>query len=276
MRCGKALFALRCSVHKDLIEHIRDLEKPKEVWETLEKLFKKKKKSRLQMLENELANTTQGWVNQPTIVELENLLMNQEALVMPMAEFSISDKDEALFLKIKIVSVESGSKRISRNKVTKLGKGNAGTFKMEGKEEEKGHLQDWDTCLSATTLDASESIKVPVLTSIDKDNMGEGLAAISYEKDWIIDLGCSHHLTGDSSLFSQWNEYKGNKAIVTADNTIHPMVDEGCVKEKATEQETDVVTLNSVYHVSDMTKKLVSVSQISKSGKYVLLVQIMC
>ena len=60
IKCGKALFALRGSIHKDLIDHIRDKESPKDVWETLEKLFTKKNTARLQFLENELANTTQG------------------------------------------------------------------------------------------------------------------------------------------------------------------------------------------------------------------------
>lgn len=149
IKCGKALFALRGSIHKDLIDHIRDKETPKDVWDTLEKLFTKKNTARLQFLENELANTNQGnmsiaqyfqkvkslcaeiseldpdepikearmrrylirgikeytpfltsiqgWANQPSIVELENLLTNQEALAMQMAKASISENDEALF-----------------------------------------------------------------------------------------------------------------------------------------------------------------------------------
>ena len=31
IKCGKALFALRGSIHKDLIDHIRDKESPKDV-----------------------------------------------------------------------------------------------------------------------------------------------------------------------------------------------------------------------------------------------------
>ncbi|KAK3028021.1 hypothetical protein RJ639_040020 [Escallonia herrerae] len=168
MRCRKALFALRCSVHKDLIEHIRDREKPKEVWETLEKLFKRKNTSRLQMLENELANTTQ-----------------------------------------------------------------------ENKASSFPEIESSAICMARAS------------------------------RFTIIDSGCSPHLTGDSSLFSHWNEYKGNNAIVAADNTVHPMVNDGSVKVKTTKQEIDSVTLNSVYHVPGMTKNLVSVSQISESGKYI-------
>ncbi|GAV83280.1 UBN2_3 domain-containing protein [Cephalotus follicularis] len=60
IKCGKALFALRTSISKDHIDHIRDVASPKEVWNTLERLFTKKNTARLQLLENELAGLTQG------------------------------------------------------------------------------------------------------------------------------------------------------------------------------------------------------------------------
>ena len=60
VKCGKMLFVLRTMVNKELINHIRDLDTPKDVWETLEKLFSKKNVARLQLLENELASTMQG------------------------------------------------------------------------------------------------------------------------------------------------------------------------------------------------------------------------
>lgn len=39
IKYDKALFALRTSVNKEYIEHVRDVTLPKEVWETLERLF---------------------------------------------------------------------------------------------------------------------------------------------------------------------------------------------------------------------------------------------
>ncbi|OIS98413.1 hypothetical protein A4A49_60956 [Nicotiana attenuata] len=39
IKCGKALFALRTSIGKEFIDHVRDVSSPKEVWETLERLF---------------------------------------------------------------------------------------------------------------------------------------------------------------------------------------------------------------------------------------------
>ena len=60
IKCGKALFASRTSISKEFIDHVRDISSPKDVWETLERLFSKKNTVRLQLLENELAALTQG------------------------------------------------------------------------------------------------------------------------------------------------------------------------------------------------------------------------
>ncbi|XP_042513289.1 uncharacterized protein LOC122088178 isoform X2 [Macadamia integrifolia] len=108
---------------------IRNFDSPKEIWETLAKLFSKKNIARLQLLENELAMLTQGeepisdarlrrylirglraeympfitslqgWVNQPSIIDLENLLSNQEALAKQMSSKSISEPAEVLVSK---------------------------------------------------------------------------------------------------------------------------------------------------------------------------------
>ncbi|XP_023525606.1 uncharacterized protein LOC111789174 isoform X2 [Cucurbita pepo subsp. pepo] len=55
IKCGKALFTLRTLISKEYIDHVRDLKSPKQVWDTLQKLFTKKNIARLQFLENELA-----------------------------------------------------------------------------------------------------------------------------------------------------------------------------------------------------------------------------
>ncbi|XP_038883872.1 uncharacterized protein LOC120074723 [Benincasa hispida] len=84
VQCDKTLFALRTSIRKEYIKHVYDREFSKESWDTLERLFTQKNTTRLQYLENKLARTTRGWVNQPSIVELENLLSNLEALMKQM------------------------------------------------------------------------------------------------------------------------------------------------------------------------------------------------
>ena len=60
IKCGKALFPLRTLISKEYIDHVCDLKSPKQVWETLQKLFTKKNTAQLQFLENELAVVTHG------------------------------------------------------------------------------------------------------------------------------------------------------------------------------------------------------------------------
>ncbi|KAH6807330.1 hypothetical protein C2S51_028438 [Perilla frutescens var. frutescens] len=121
----------------DYIEHVRDVKTPKRVWETLERLFTQKNTMRVQFLENELArivqeldtdepvkdvrlrrylirglreefmpfiSSIQGWATQTSIIELENLLSNQEALVKQMVgvnKQSASPVEDALYAKDK-------------------------------------------------------------------------------------------------------------------------------------------------------------------------------
>ncbi|KAG6424918.1 hypothetical protein SASPL_115341 [Salvia splendens] len=157
IKCGKALFALRTPTSMDYIDHVRNVQSPKEAWETLDRLFTQTNTMRLQFLENELAGTIQnkltiseyflkvkslcseiseldaegvvkeaqlrrylirglreefmpfissiqGWVNQPSIIELENLLSNQEALVKQIIggnRQSSSRVEEVLYAKDK-------------------------------------------------------------------------------------------------------------------------------------------------------------------------------
>ncbi|XP_077246122.1 uncharacterized protein LOC143885988 [Tasmannia lanceolata] len=60
MKNAKAEFLLKRSISPDLFEHIIGCKSTSEIWTTLDGLFNKKNMARLQMLENELANTTQG------------------------------------------------------------------------------------------------------------------------------------------------------------------------------------------------------------------------
>lgn len=333
-RSGKAMFALKTSIHKDLFDHIREAKTPKEVWNIFEKLFTKKNEARLQFLENELSrliqgsmsiseyflkvknlcaeissldpdeaiseaklkryiirglrkeynpfvSSLQGWATQPTLVEFENLLSNQEALAKQMAECSISGKDEgeeALLTRGKkwdpkkaknygrahqgesSSSNNEASRRknvkcyrcgkmghIKRDCRVKIHEGNVGS-----KEPERKQVKDWGSCFVSGDALEGDSPNVQVL------------ASINYQNDWIVDSGCSHHLTGDKAKFHEFVHYEGNDAIVTADNTVHPVVNEGVVKVE------DGVTLKSVYHVPGMTKNLISVSQVADAGNYIL------
>lgn len=45
---------------------------------------------------------------------------------------------------------------------------------------------------------------------------------IDYEKDWIVDLGCSNHMTGDKQKLHNLTRYKGNR-VVTTNNSRLPI-----------------------------------------------------
>nr|GMD12565.1 Integrase, catalytic core [Ipomoea batatas] len=81
IKCGKALFALQTSVNKDYIEHARELDEDEPISDA------RLRRCLIRGLCNEFMSfisSIQGWATQPSIVELENLLANQEALVLQM------------------------------------------------------------------------------------------------------------------------------------------------------------------------------------------------
>ncbi|KAH0702541.1 hypothetical protein KY285_016819 [Solanum tuberosum] len=63
--------------------------------------------------------------------------------------------------------------------------------------------EDWGKCFVAETR------------AID------AMTSINFERDWIVDSGFGHYLTGDKSKFSDFHKYNGRDVIVTSDNTVH-------------------------------------------------------
>jgi len=154
---AKAEFVLKRSISHGLFDHIMRCNSAHEIWRTLDRLFNKKDEAQLQILENELANTTQGnlsiseyflkiknlcseisllnleeaisearirriiirgskreyipyvtsiqgWVQQPSLEEFENLLSSQESLAKQMASVSIKEGEgSALMVRQKFV-----------------------------------------------------------------------------------------------------------------------------------------------------------------------------
>ena len=323
---GKAEFALKRSISHGLFEHIIKCKSANEIWETLDRLYNKKDVSRLQMLENELANATQGelsisqffvkiknlcseislldpdepisearlrrhivrglkpeytpfitsiqgWAQQPSLEELENLLTSQESLAKQMAGIQVSEGEGEVLL-------AAGKNFKRKEKKFDWSRGRAESSEKDGRKpiicyrcHKPGHImknckvsiqesnvvaaekddqsdEDWGKCFVAETKDI------------------DALASINLEDEWIVDSGCGHHLTSDESKFSNFHQYNGKHAIVTADNSIHSVSKEGKVIING--KDNDQITLNSVFHVPGMKKNLFSVNNAVDSGSFVL------
>ncbi|XP_071705149.1 uncharacterized protein [Rutidosis leptorrhynchoides] len=261
IKCGKALFALRTSISKEFIEHVRDLNSPKEVWDTLEKLFTKKNTARLQFLENELAISRQeGWSTQPSVEELENLLSNQEALAKQMVKGF--ENDAVLFSKGKNFKKGSSSKEKEEEQTS---------YKSNYEKKpptcykcgKVGHIKKY--CRSKVT-------KANVACSSNDDDEVKWeqcftVDTVVKKNQWIIDSGCSNHVTGNGTLLHDVRDHNQNRVVITAENSTHPVKKEG---NAIIDVNNNTFALEDVYLIPELTKNLVSVPQITESGKYVL------
>ncbi|KAG6500760.1 hypothetical protein ZIOFF_040613 [Zingiber officinale] len=158
----------------------------------------------------------QGWAQQSSLEEFENLLSSQELLARQMVGTRIKEESSnALFTK-KGDSMKDESKperessklskksfkcyrcgklgHIKRNCRVKLKSGNYADV-AEKREEQKE--KDWSHCFLADSI-IEDSQWVPCLMaegSLNEKN--------STNKEWIVDFGCGHHITGDESILSR-------------------------------------------------------------------------
>ncbi|KAF7845388.1 Retrovirus-related Pol polyprotein from transposon TNT 1-94 [Senna tora] len=236
----------------------------------------------------------QGWKTQPSLVEFENLLAGQEALAKQMGGASSKDHEEALYANKGRSNFKQngtgGSKRNDNETRTRQGdksardgegsKNRNHSKKFEGKCfncNKKGHMAK--DCWSKKTAVESNAATSKVEDEWDAEALfaiEEELALtvttsnqINYENDWIVDSGCSNHMTGDRKKLKDMLEYKGRRVVVTADNSKLPIAHVGNTTVSPHDSESEV-PLQNVYHVPSMRKNLLSVAQLTSSGHYVL------
>ncbi|KAG5598611.1 hypothetical protein H5410_029981 [Solanum commersonii] len=92
---------------------------------------------------------------------------------------------------------------------------------------------------------------------------------IDYENDWIVDSGCSNHMTGDKEKLQNLTKYKGSREVVTADDTKLPIAHIGKAVVSPNSS-VDLMLLQNVYHVPGMKKNLLSVAQLTSTGHFIL------
>ncbi|KAM3338762.1 hypothetical protein P3S68_030848 [Capsicum galapagoense] len=141
---------------------------------------------------------------------------------------------------------------IKKNCRVKLSKANVACTN-DGDEQMK-----WEQCFSSETV---EQKSAEDFVNYDNNNKRE---------EWIVDSRCSHHVTGDDSLFSEMREHHRDRVIIITDNSTYPVSKEGVVTIEVADDKSKSIKLQDVYHVLGLKKNLVSVPQITDSGKYVL------
>jgi len=240
----------------------------------------------------------QGWPTQPSLVEFENLLTDQEAMAKKIGGVSLKGEEEALYTN----QSRSGSRQHNKGGSRKTGEqtkshqgGNGSRLGGASKNRDsnrkfdgecyncgkKGHMKrdcwskkkstESNIATSSSKEDSEDSWDAEALLAMEEEELALTVTTpekINYENDWIVDSGCSNHMTGDRQKLQNCSEYKGNRVVVTADNSRLPIAHIG--KAIVTPRYSpNQVPLQDVYHVPGMKKNLLSVAQLTSSGHYV-------
>ncbi|KAE8675430.1 putative RING/U-box superfamily protein [Hibiscus syriacus] len=218
----------------------------------------------------------QGWPTQPSLVELENLLAGQEAMTKQMGGVSLKGEEEALYTSKSRDTFQrytsNGSKKDGDKVKNYQGKGgphSGGASKNRGNNRKfdgkcyncgrMGHmakdcwtkkkLVESNTATSCSKENSEDGWDAEALFATEEEELALTVTTperIDYKNDWIVDSGCSNHMTGDKQKLQNLSEYNGGRVVVTADNSRLPIT-----------------------HIG-MKKNLLYVAQLTSSGHYVL------
>ncbi|KAE8667231.1 tir-nbs resistance protein [Hibiscus syriacus] len=201
----------------------------------------------------------QGWPTQPSLIEFENLLADQEAMAKQMGGVSLKGEEEALYTSKSRGTFQrytgSGSKNDGDKVKNYQGKGGPHSG---GASKNRGNSKKFDgKCYNCGKMGymakdcwtKKKPVESNTATSCSKENSEDGWDAetlfateeeelaltvttperIDYKNDWIVDSGCSNHMTGDKKKLQNLSEYNGGRVVVTADNSRLPITHIGHV-----------------------------------------------
>ncbi|KAG6485792.1 hypothetical protein ZIOFF_054357 [Zingiber officinale] len=209
----------------------------------------------------------QGWPTQPSLLEFENLLAGQEAMAKQMGGLSLKDEEEALYTnknKGNFKRHTGGSKKDGDKGKSYHGNGGSrpgGASKNYGDRKKfsgecyncgkVGHMAKdcWskkmfvqsNTATSNSKENSEDNWDAEALMATEEKDLAliTTPEQIDYKNDWIVDSGCSNHMTSDKEKLQT---YLNTKELVW---WLQPTT-------------------------QGMKKNLLSVAQLTSSGHYVL------
>ncbi|KAH0732943.1 hypothetical protein KY289_004131 [Solanum tuberosum] len=237
---------------------------------------------------------TRGWPTQPSLVEFENLLAGQEAMAKQMAGLSVKNEEEAFYTNksrnIKHQSASGSKKKSFQRDEIFCSKGVPKNQKNEKRFEGKCYNCGKKSHMEKDCWFKKQPVESNAATSNPKENSEdvwdaeaffaieeEDLAftttiskSIDHENDWIVDSGCANHMTGDKKQKLQNpSVYKGSRVVVTANDSRLLIAHIGKTAFSL-QHGTNQMSLQNVYHVPGIKKNLLSVSQLTTYGNYIL------
>ncbi|KAF2294340.1 hypothetical protein GH714_009446 [Hevea brasiliensis] len=111
------------------------------------------------------------------------------------------------------------------------------------RDKEDGDQLKWEQCFTVEVAEGRDNV------TVESTQVQALFNHEIYRDEWIIDSGCSHHVTGNDSLLSKVRQHKGERVIVTTNNSAYPVAKEGVVKIGMDDK--SMVKLNDVFHVPE-------------------------
>ncbi|KAH0642694.1 hypothetical protein KY289_033668 [Solanum tuberosum] len=205
----------------------------------------------------------QGWQIQPSLVEFENMFVGQEAMAKQMGGVSQKGEDETLYINKSRGNSKQDNvagTKINDDKEKKSSRrgelSSRGSFKeLLGKKQEA--IESNAAATSSPKEKSEDDWVAKAFFAVEQDELALTVTTskqIDYENDWIVDSGCSNHMTGDKEKLQNLTKYKGNREVVRADDTKLSITHIGKAVVSPNSS-ADLMLLQNVYHVPELVMK---------------------